>query len=217
MQEIVYTPIANDATRLAALVSGEIDFVLDPAPRDIARLRNTAGVKVIDGPENRIVFIGMDQRRDKLLYGSVQGTRTRSRTCACAGRCTTRSTSRRCKTKLMNGQSVPTGGITPSPLGSLQRPAARDAPALRPGRGARADGRGRLRRRLRGHARLPEQPLHQRRGDLHRAGRHVGADQGQGQGQRDAARDLLPEDGEARHQPVHARLGRRRSPTPRPP
>ena len=35
VQEIVYTPIANDATRLAALVSGEIDFVLDPAPRDV--------------------------------------------------------------------------------------------------------------------------------------------------------------------------------------
>ncbi|MBC7942834.1 MAG: ABC transporter substrate-binding protein, partial [Chitinophagaceae bacterium] len=33
VQEIVYTPIANDATRLAALVSGEIHFVLDPAPR----------------------------------------------------------------------------------------------------------------------------------------------------------------------------------------
>jgi peptide/nickel transport system substrate-binding protein len=40
VQEIVFTPIANDATRLAALISGEIDFVLDPAPRDIARLRN---------------------------------------------------------------------------------------------------------------------------------------------------------------------------------
>ncbi|MBZ0225327.1 MAG: ABC transporter substrate-binding protein, partial [Comamonas sp.] len=71
--EIVYTQIGNDATRLAALVSGEIDFVLDPAPRDIARLRATPGVKVIDGPENRIVFIGMDQARDKLLYGNVPG------------------------------------------------------------------------------------------------------------------------------------------------
>jgi peptide/nickel transport system substrate-binding protein len=30
-------------------------------------------VKVIDGPENRIVFIGMDQHRDELLYGSVKG------------------------------------------------------------------------------------------------------------------------------------------------
>ncbi|MDH5339863.1 MAG: ABC transporter substrate-binding protein, partial [Rubrivivax sp.] len=73
VQEIVYTPIGNDATRLAALVSGEIDFVLDPAPRDVPRLRNTAGVQIIDGPENRIVFIGMDQFRDELLYSNVKG------------------------------------------------------------------------------------------------------------------------------------------------
>ena len=94
VQEIVYTPIGNDATRLAALVSGEIDFVLDPAPRDVARLRNTAGVKVIDGPENRIVFIGMDQAPRRAALQQRARARTRSRTCACAARCTRRSTSR---------------------------------------------------------------------------------------------------------------------------
>ncbi|MFY7981079.1 MAG: ABC transporter substrate-binding protein, partial [Limnohabitans sp.] len=30
--EIIYTPIKNEATRAAALLSGEIDFVLDPSP-----------------------------------------------------------------------------------------------------------------------------------------------------------------------------------------
>jgi peptide/nickel transport system substrate-binding protein len=121
VQEIVYTPIANDATRLAALVSGEIDFVLDPAPRDVARLRSTSGVKVIDGPENRIVFIGMDQGRDELLYSSVKGknpfkdVRVRRALYQAIDIETL-------KTKLMNGQSVPTGGMTPSPLGSYNDP-----------------------------------------------------------------------------------------------
>jgi peptide/nickel transport system substrate-binding protein len=121
VQEIVYTPIANDATRLAALVSGEIDFVLDPAPRDVARLRNTAGVKIIDGPENRIVFIGMDQQRDELLYSSVKGKnpfkdiRVRKAMYQAIDIETM-------KNKLMNGQSYPTGGITPSPLGSYNDP-----------------------------------------------------------------------------------------------
>ena len=117
VREIIYTPIANDATRLAALVSGEIDFVLDPAPRDLARLRNTAGVKVIDGPENRIIFIGMDQFRDELLYSSVKGKnpfkdiRVRKALYHAIDIETM-------KTKLMNNQSFPTGGITPSPLGA---------------------------------------------------------------------------------------------------
>ena len=121
VQEIVYTQISNDATRLAALISGEIDFVLDPAPRDIARLRNTAGVKIIDGPENRIVFIGMDQQRDELLYSSVKGknpfkdVRVRRALYHAIDIETM-------KTKLMNGQSYPTGGVTPSPLGSYNDP-----------------------------------------------------------------------------------------------
>lgn len=122
VQQVVYTPIANDATRLAALVSGEIDFVLDPAPRDVPRLRSTAGVKIVDGPENRVLFIGMDQSRDELLYGSVKGknpfkdVRVRRALYHAVDIETM-------KTKLMNGQSVPTGGITPSPLGAYNDPA----------------------------------------------------------------------------------------------
>ncbi len=122
VQEIAFTPIANDATRLAALVSGEVDFILDPAPRDIARLRNTAGVKVIDGPENRVVFIGMDQGRDELLYSSVKGknpfkdVRVRRALYQAIDIETL-------KTRLMNGQSVPTGAVMPSPLGTYNDPA----------------------------------------------------------------------------------------------
>ena len=122
VQDVVFTPIANDATRLAALVSGEIDFVLDPSPRDVARLRTTPGVKVIDGQENRIVFIGMDQGRDELLYSSVKGknpfkdVRVRKALYQAIDIDTL-------KNKLMNGQSFPTGGMTPSPLGAYDDPA----------------------------------------------------------------------------------------------
>ena len=85
---------ATTPRALAALVSGEIDFVLDPAPRDVPRLRSTPGVKVIDGPENRIVFIGMDQGRDELLYSSVKG-KNPFKDLRVRRRCTRRSTSRR--------------------------------------------------------------------------------------------------------------------------
>ncbi len=123
VQEIVFTPIGNDATRLAALVSGEIDFVLDPAPRDVPRLRNTPGVKIVDGPENRIVFIGMDQARDKLLYGKVPGDKNPFKDQRVRKALYQAIDIETMKTKLMNGQSVPTGGLTPSPLGSYNDPA----------------------------------------------------------------------------------------------
>ncbi|HEY9105618.1 MAG TPA: ABC transporter substrate-binding protein [Roseateles sp.] len=123
VQEVVYTPIATDATRLAALVSGEIELVNDPAPRDVARLRNTAGVKVIDGPENRLVFIGMDQARDKLLYAKVPGDKNPFKDVRVRRALYQAIDIEAIKTKLMAGQSVPTGGFTPSSNASFDDPA----------------------------------------------------------------------------------------------
>ncbi|WP_374669425.1 ABC transporter substrate-binding protein [Ramlibacter sp.] len=71
--EIIYTPIKAEATRIAALLSGEVDFVLDPSPQDLPRLRNNANLKVIDGVENRTIFFGMDQFRDELPGSNVKG------------------------------------------------------------------------------------------------------------------------------------------------
>ena len=71
--EIVYTPIKAEATRVAALLSGEVDFVLDPSPQDLPRLRSNANLKVLDGVENRTIFLGMDQFRDELPGSNVKG------------------------------------------------------------------------------------------------------------------------------------------------
>ena len=72
-QEIVFTPIANPATRVAALVSGEVD-VMEPVPvQDIARINAAPNARVITGPEMRTIFLGMDQKRDELLYSNIKG------------------------------------------------------------------------------------------------------------------------------------------------
>jgi peptide/nickel transport system substrate-binding protein len=71
--EIVYTPIKAEATRIAALLSGEVDFALDPSPQDMARLRSNADLKVLDGAENRTIFFGMDQHRDELVGSNIKG------------------------------------------------------------------------------------------------------------------------------------------------
>ncbi|MGZ5036199.1 MAG: ABC transporter substrate-binding protein [Usitatibacter sp.] len=73
VNEMVYQPIKQDSTRIAALLSGEIDFVLDPPPQDIGRLKQDPKIKILEGNENRTVFLGMDQWRDELLYSSVKG------------------------------------------------------------------------------------------------------------------------------------------------
>ena len=71
--EIVYTPIKQENTRTAAMLSGEIDFILDPSPQDLVRLRATPTLKVIDGVENRTIFLGLDQFRDELPGSNVKG------------------------------------------------------------------------------------------------------------------------------------------------
>jgi peptide/nickel transport system substrate-binding protein len=73
VNEIVYQPIKQGATRLAALLSGEIDFVLDPDVQDIPRLKRDPKVRILEGNENRTIFFGMDQWRDELQYSSVKG------------------------------------------------------------------------------------------------------------------------------------------------
>jgi peptide/nickel transport system substrate-binding protein len=63
----VFTPIANDATRVAALLSGEIDLMYPVPLQDIRRLEGDPNVEVPQGPELRTIFLGMDQWRDELL------------------------------------------------------------------------------------------------------------------------------------------------------
>ncbi|MFP5397991.1 MAG: ABC transporter substrate-binding protein [Gammaproteobacteria bacterium] len=71
--DVIFTPIGNDATRVAALLSGEID-VMEPVPlQDVARLQASPNLKVMQGPELRTIFLGMDQRRDELQFSSVKG------------------------------------------------------------------------------------------------------------------------------------------------
>ena len=73
LKEIVFTPIGNDATRVAALLSGEVD-IIEPVPlQDIARVDASPNAQVLKGPEIRTIFLGMDQTRDELLYSSVKG------------------------------------------------------------------------------------------------------------------------------------------------
>jgi len=70
---VEYTPISNDATRVAALLSGQVD-VIEPVPlQDVARINAGEKTKVMQGPELRTIFLGMDQKRDELLYSSVKG------------------------------------------------------------------------------------------------------------------------------------------------
>lgn len=68
LDRIEFLPISSAATRVAALLSGEVDLI-DSAPiQDLPRLEAAPGVKVDKRTELRTVFIGFN-RKDKLEDG----------------------------------------------------------------------------------------------------------------------------------------------------
>jgi len=71
--EVIYTPIKADATRVSALLSGDVDLVTDLPTQDVSRLRSDTKIKMLEGNEVRTIFIGMDQHNPELLYSNVKG------------------------------------------------------------------------------------------------------------------------------------------------
>jgi ABC-type dipeptide transport system, periplasmic component len=71
--EVIFQPITQEATRVAALISGEMDLVMPVPVQDWQRLEDAKGVRPLTDAEARAIFIGMDQHRDELLYSDVKG------------------------------------------------------------------------------------------------------------------------------------------------
>ncbi len=71
--ELVYLPIKSPATRVAALLSGEVDFVQDLPAQDVGRLKADKRLRVTEGPENRSIFLGLNVGAKELKYADVKG------------------------------------------------------------------------------------------------------------------------------------------------
>jgi peptide/nickel transport system substrate-binding protein len=73
VSQVVYTPIKSDATRVAALLSGDVDLLTDLPTQDVARLRADKKLKVVDGPEVRTIYLAPDMGSPELKHSSIKG------------------------------------------------------------------------------------------------------------------------------------------------
>ena len=73
IDEVIYTPIKSAPTRVAALLSGQVDFVLDPPFQDLARIRRNAKLKTIQTPQIRTIFFGLNVGAAELKSSNVRG------------------------------------------------------------------------------------------------------------------------------------------------
>lgn len=112
VSKVVFTPVRSAATRVAALLSGEVDFLLDPPVQDLERLSAAKGLVVRSGPENRTIFLGMQQALPELRSSDVKGKnpfadkRVREAMNIAINR-------EAVKRVVMRGQSVPAGIVAP--------------------------------------------------------------------------------------------------------
>lgn len=63
VDKIILTPIKKDATRIAALLSGEVDFIMPVPPQDYSRIQKEANVKLVTMSGGRIITIQLNQKR----------------------------------------------------------------------------------------------------------------------------------------------------------
>ncbi|MDJ0778899.1 MAG: ABC transporter substrate-binding protein [Gammaproteobacteria bacterium] len=73
VSEIVYTPIQSAATRVAALLSGEVDFIQDVPVQDLRRVAGQSGLKVVTAAQNRVIFFGMNVGDSDIESDNVSG------------------------------------------------------------------------------------------------------------------------------------------------
>ena len=101
-QEVIFTPIGNDATRVAALLSGEID-VMEPVPvQDIERVKSSRLQRAAQAPSCAPSSSAWTRSATSCCTPASRA-RTRSRTSACARPSTRRSTSTASEARVMRG------------------------------------------------------------------------------------------------------------------
>ncbi len=73
LDKVIFTPIKSAATRIAALLSGEVDLIMEAPLQDLARIESASGLQVLKGKDLRVMFFGMNQGAAELNSSAVKG------------------------------------------------------------------------------------------------------------------------------------------------
>src|SRR5271166_566989 len=73
LDRVEFNVIASAPTRVAVLLSGEVDMIYSVPPQDIARINRTEGLKLLQTPELRTIFLGFNLSGDELLSSDIKG------------------------------------------------------------------------------------------------------------------------------------------------
>ena len=63
-ENILFKPIKSGPARIAALLAGDVDFIDNVPPLNVAKLKKNPTLKLNSGPSNRVIYLHMDQFRE---------------------------------------------------------------------------------------------------------------------------------------------------------
>jgi peptide/nickel transport system substrate-binding protein len=73
LDQVEFDVISSAPTRVAALLSGDVDMIYSVPPQDMARIKQAEGLKLLETPELRTIYLGFNQTRNELPSSDVKG------------------------------------------------------------------------------------------------------------------------------------------------
>jgi peptide/nickel transport system substrate-binding protein len=73
LDRVEFNVIGSAPTRVAALLSGDVDMIYSVPPQDIARIGRTSGLRLLQTPELRTIYLGFNLARDELPSSDIKG------------------------------------------------------------------------------------------------------------------------------------------------
>jgi peptide/nickel transport system substrate-binding protein len=120
-QKITLRPLSNNTTRVAALLSGDVDMIEDPPTTDLAKLKSDPKITLEKAISNRVIYIALDQHGEPPIgipdtngKNPLMDKRVREALSIAIDR-------KGIADKIMEGVAIPAGDLLPYPMGGTRK------------------------------------------------------------------------------------------------
>jgi peptide/nickel transport system substrate-binding protein len=115
-QKVTFKPLSNHAARVAALLSGDVDFIENPPTADIVRLEKDPKLAVVKKQSNRVIYIAFDQFAEPTPGVPDAGGRNPFKDRRVRKALSMALDRPSIVERIMEGQAAPAGELLPSPM-----------------------------------------------------------------------------------------------------
>jgi peptide/nickel transport system substrate-binding protein len=120
-KRVILRPLTNNTTRVAALLSGDVDLIEDPPTTDLARLKSDPKITLARAVSNRVIYIALDQHGEPPIgipdtngKNPLLDKRVREALSIAIDR-------KGIDDKIMEGVAAPAGDLLPYPMGGTTK------------------------------------------------------------------------------------------------